>query len=43
MVQSPNALREVPDAVVILKAGVYNQEIKADILGNINSTVAFLE
>jgi hypothetical protein len=43
MVQSPNALREVPDAVVILKAGVYNQEIKADILGNINSTVVFLE
>lgn len=43
MVQSPKVLREVVDAVVILKAGVYNQEIKEDILGNINSKVIFFE
>jgi hypothetical protein len=43
MVQSPQVLREVADAVVILKAGVYNQEIKEDILGNINSAVVFFE
>jgi hypothetical protein len=29
--------------MVILKAGVYNQEIKEDILGNINATAGFLE
>lgn len=43
MVQSPQALRDLPNAGVILKAGVYNQEIKADILENINPTVVFLE
>lgn len=42
-VQSPEALREVKDPIVILKAGVYNQEIKDDILGNINPVVTFLE
>lgn len=42
-VQSPKVLREVNDPIVILKAGVYNQEIKDDILGNINSVVTFLE
>ena len=43
MVQSPKVLREVKNPIVILKAGVYNQEIKDDILGNINSAVTFLE
>jgi len=43
MVQSPKVLAEVADAVVILKAGVYNEEIKSDIISNINSTVVFLE
>jgi hypothetical protein len=42
-VQSPKVLREVERPVVILKAGVYNQEIKEDILGNINKAVIFLE
>jgi hypothetical protein len=42
-VQSPKVLREVERPVVILKAGVYNQEIKEDILGNINKAVTFLE
>ena len=43
MVQSPSVLREVKNPIVILKAGVYNQEIKDDILSNINSAVTFLE
>ncbi len=43
MVQSPCVLREVKNPIVILKAGVYNDEIKADILGNINNSVDFLE
>ena len=42
-VQSPKVLRDVKNPIVILKAGVYNQEIKDDILGNINSAVTFLE
>lgn len=42
MVQSPKALRNVASPVVILKAGVYNKEIKDDILANINGCVAFL-
>jgi hypothetical protein len=42
-VQSPKVLREVECPIVILKAGVYNQEIKEDILGNINKAVTFLE
>ncbi len=43
MVQSPRVLRDVNNPSVILKAGVYNQEIKEDILGNINTFVTFLE
>ena len=43
MVQSPRVLRDVTKPSVILKAGVYNQEIKNDILGNINTFVTFLE
>lgn len=35
-VASPNILRDIISPVVILKAGVYNDEIKDDILGNIN-------
>ena len=42
-VQSPKALRDVKDPIVILKAGVYNEEIKSDILGNINRNVVFFE
>jgi Methyltransferase domain len=42
-VLSPKVLVEVENPVVILKAGVYNQEIKEDILGNINQKVTFLE
>jgi hypothetical protein len=43
MVQSPGVLREVKNPIVILKAGVYNEEVKADILGNINNSVVFFE
>jgi hypothetical protein len=43
VVQSPKVLRDVANPIVILKAGIYNQEIKEDILANINSVVTFLE
>lgn len=43
MVQSPKVLRDLLNPAVILKAGVYNQEIKEDILANINRSVVFLE
>jgi 2-polyprenyl-3-methyl-5-hydroxy-6-metoxy-1,4-benzoquinol methylase len=39
---SPKILSKDNDPVVILKAGVYNQEIKKDILENINSKTFFL-
>ena len=43
IVQSPMILKDLSKPVVILKAGVYNDEIKHDILLNINSSVKFLE
>ncbi len=43
VVQSPKVLRNLANPIVILKAGIYNQEIKEDILANINSMVTFLE
>ena len=43
MVDSPVCLKKVNEPIVILKAGVYNNEIKLDILRNINSAVIFLE
>jgi hypothetical protein len=42
-VQSPKALSDVKDPIVILKAGAYNGEIKADIIENINRNVVFFE
>ena len=39
---SPKILSNDNDPVVILKAGVYNQEVKNDILENINSNTSFL-
>jgi FlaA1/EpsC-like NDP-sugar epimerase len=42
-VASPKVLAEVKDPIVILKAGVYNDEIKKDILDNINKTTVFFE
>lgn len=43
MVQSPKILAGLDKPIVILKAGVYNDEIKKDILENINNTVVFWE
>jgi hypothetical protein len=43
MVNSPSILRGLDAPRVILKAGVYNAEIKADILTNINPSVIFIE
>lgn len=42
-VASPKILEDVENPVVILKAGVYNDEIKKDILENINSSTHILE
>ena len=42
-VSSPRILFDEDEPVVILKAGVYNDEIKADILSNINQNTIFLE
>jgi hypothetical protein len=41
MVESPRILKDVESPVVILKAGVYTQEISDDILSNINPTTIF--
>ncbi len=42
-VLSPKVLSAMADATVILKAGMYTQEIREDILRNINADVRFLE
>lgn len=41
-VVSPQILRDYDNPTVILKAGVYNEEIKKDILENINPNTAFI-
>jgi hypothetical protein len=40
--KSPKILKEIPNALVILRAGVYNEEVKKDILTNINPNVIFI-
>jgi hypothetical protein len=42
-VTSPTVLKRVTNPVLILKAGVYNDEIRKDILDNINPRTVFLE
>jgi len=42
-VMSPKILKEIENPIVILKAGFYNEEIKKDILENINSETSFFE
>ena len=42
-VLSPSILKNIDSPVIILKAGVYNNEIKKDILENINNTAVFFE
>ena len=41
LVKSPMLLKDAEDAAVILSAGIYNQEIKQDIINNINPNVIF--
>jgi hypothetical protein len=41
-VESPKILAGIDKPLVILKAGVYSEEIKTDILANINETTQFL-
>jgi hypothetical protein len=43
MVESPAILSDTDNPIVILKAGVYNEEIKDDILNNINRNCIFWE
>jgi hypothetical protein len=43
LVASPKVLGDVANPFVILKAGVYNNEIKKDILENINESTLFFE
>jgi len=40
--QSPKVLKNIPEAIVILRVGVYNEEIKNDILTNINPNIIFI-
>lgn len=42
MVKSPRVLAGIDKPLIILKAGLYNEEIKKDILENINSTALFI-
>jgi hypothetical protein len=42
-VASPKVLADVKDPIVILKAGFYNDEIKKDIVDNINKSTVFFE
>ncbi|MES9901335.1 MAG: class I SAM-dependent methyltransferase [Sedimenticola sp.] len=43
MVSSPKVLADVEDPIVILKAGVYNSEIKRDVNSCINQNVTYWE
>ena len=43
MVESPKILLDVDNPIVILKAGVYNQEVSNDIVNNINLDTIFWE
>jgi len=40
--KSPKILKDIPNALVILRAGVYNDEVKKDILININPNIIFI-
>lgn len=42
-VESPQVLKGIDSPIVILKSGVYNQEIKKDIIENINPNTVFWE
>lgn len=40
--KNPKILKDIPEALVILRAGVYNDEIINDILNNINPNITFI-
>jgi hypothetical protein len=40
--KTPKILKDIPKALVILRAGVYNEEVKKDILTNINPNIIFI-
>jgi hypothetical protein len=40
--KNPKILKDISEAIVILRAGVYNDEVKNDILTNINSNIIFI-
>jgi 2-polyprenyl-3-methyl-5-hydroxy-6-metoxy-1,4-benzoquinol methylase len=40
--KSPKVLKDISEALVILRAGVYNEEVKNDILTNINPNITFI-
>jgi hypothetical protein len=40
--KSPKILKDISNALVILRAGVYNDEVKNDILTNINPNIKFI-
>jgi SAM-dependent methyltransferase len=42
MVESPKVLKDIDNPIVILKAGLYEEEIKKDILENINNKTKFI-
>ena len=42
MVESPKILKDDLNPLVILKAGVYNEEVKTDILNNINKNAVII-
>ena len=43
IIYSPKILNEIKEPYVIIKAGVYTQEIKDDIINNINPSAIFIE
>lgn len=43
IVKSPKILKDQGDSLVILNVGVYNDEIKKDILENINDKIKILK
>ncbi|ELV0449409.1 SAM-dependent methyltransferase, partial [Campylobacter jejuni] len=43
IVKSPKILKDQDDSLVILNAGIYNDEIEKDILENINNNVKVLK
>ena len=42
-VSSPKILKKIKQGIVILRSGVYNNEIKKDILENIHKNIIFWE